>query len=97
MRGACLFGLFGWQLVGIGTDWPVQQPDWTSELFAIAMGESGADKRGGFEAARCLLGFDDVRDFPNITRGLVSKGYTDEKVRGILGEDVWRVFEAVCG
>ena len=44
-----------------------------------------------------LVGFDDYRDFPNITRGLVKRGYTDEQVRGILGENFLRVFEEVCG
>ena len=32
-----------------------------------------------------------------ITRGLVSRGYTDEQVRGILGENYLRIFEEVCG
>ena len=44
-----------------------------------------------------LVGFDDVRDFPNITRGLVKRGYSDEQVRGILGENALRVFADVCG
>jgi membrane dipeptidase len=44
-----------------------------------------------------LVGFDDYRDFPNITRGLVSRGYSDDQIRGILGENFLRVFEVVCG
>ena len=44
-----------------------------------------------------LAGFDDYRDFPNITRGLVRRGHSDEEIRGILGENFLRVFEAVCG
>ncbi|MEZ5870285.1 MAG: membrane dipeptidase [Nitratireductor sp.] len=87
----------GWEHVGIGSDWPVQQPEWTDRLFATTMGETGADSRGGFDAPRSLVGFDDIRDFPNITRGLVKRGYSDEQIRGILGENFLRVFEAVCG
>jgi microsomal dipeptidase-like Zn-dependent dipeptidase len=30
-------------------------------------------------------------------RGLVARGYTDEQIKGILGENVLRVFEEVCG
>ena len=44
-----------------------------------------------------LIGFDDYRDFPNITRGLVKRGYSDEQIQGILGENFLRVFEQVCG
>jgi membrane dipeptidase len=44
-----------------------------------------------------VIGFDDDRDFPNVTRGLVNRGYTDEQIRGILGENFLGVFESVCG
>jgi membrane dipeptidase len=44
-----------------------------------------------------VAGFDDYRDFPNITRGLVQRGYNDEQIKGILGENFLRVFEQVCG
>ncbi len=44
-----------------------------------------------------LNGFDDYRDFPNITRGMVSRGYSDEQIKGVLGENFMRVFEQVCG
>jgi membrane dipeptidase len=43
------------------------------------------------------VGFDDYRDFPNVTRGLVARGHTDEQIRGILGENFLRAFRAVCG
>ena len=62
----------------------------------------GSLKRG-FDAERDRLGssldtldgFADYRDFPNVTRGLVKRGYSDEQIRGILGENFLRVFEAV--
>ena len=40
---------------------------------------------------------DDYRDLPNITRGLVGRGCSDEQIRGILGENALRVFGDVCG
>lgn len=37
------------------------------------------------------------RDAPNITAGLKRRGYSDDEVRGILGENFLRVFEQVWG
>jgi membrane dipeptidase len=91
-------GLVGWQHVAIGTDWPMQAPDdvlvavFESELKAI-----GYSEQHRISATRRLIGFDDCRDLPNITRGLVKRGYSDEQIRGILGENALRVFEEVCG
>ncbi|MEV4895529.1 hypothetical protein AB0K48_39765 [Nonomuraea sp. NPDC055795] len=41
---------------------------------------------------RTLAGFCDYRDMVNITRG-----YGDERIRGILGENFLRVVEEVNG
>jgi membrane dipeptidase len=88
--------LVGWEHVGIGTDWPMQMDQDTLRLFV------GNLDRVGFRddhkvTATTLAGFRDYRDFPNITRGLVARGYTDEQIKGILGENFLRVFEQVCG
>jgi len=43
---------------------------------------------------------EDVSCYPNITQGLLDRGYTDEQIRGILGGNMMRVFrkvEAVAG
>ena len=88
----------GWQHVGIGTDWPLQAPD---EVLAAFSGE--LNKNHGFRAqdrldlTQRLVGFNDCRDLPNITRGLVKRGYSDEQIRGVLGENALRVFQEVCG
>jgi membrane dipeptidase len=94
--------LVGWQHVALGTDWPLQAPD------KVVLGTFGVDTQLGFRPAdgdrpadidltQKLKGFDDLRDMPNITRGLVKRGYSDEQIRGILGENALRVFEEVCG
>ena len=86
-------GLVGVDHVGIGTDWPLQMPQWA--LIEIAQRWTATY---GFRAehnVNCelnLVGFDDYRDFPNITRGLVARGYDDEQVAKILGENFLRVF-----
>ena len=42
-------------------------------------------------------GIQTVTDIPNITRGLVSRGYTDDEVLKVLGENFLRVFLKVMG
>lgn len=90
--------VIGWRHVAIGTDWPLQAPE---EIQLAVL--SPANKAVGFrdqdrlDVTKRLTGFDDCRDLPNITRGLVKRGYSDEQIRGILGENALRVFEEVCG
>ena len=90
--------LVGWEHVAIGTDWPLQAPEALQrKLLSPDNKELGFRDRDRLDVTRRLAGFDDCRDLPNITRGLVKRGYSDEQVRGILGENALRVFEAVCG
>lgn len=89
--------LVGWRHVAIGTDWPLQAPD---DVLVATLGAELAKDHGfrgqdRIELSRRLAGLDDCRDFPNITRGLVSRGYTDEQIRGIMGENALRVMEEV--
>jgi membrane dipeptidase len=41
--------------------------------------------------------FDSLAKCPNVTRGLVARGYDDDAIRGILGGNMLRVFETVLG
>jgi microsomal dipeptidase-like Zn-dependent dipeptidase len=36
-------------------------------------------------------------DFPNVTRGLVKRGYSDDEIKKIIGRNALRVFEEVVG
>ena len=91
--------LVGWRHVGIGSDWPWPIP----EGVRAAVLSTEYDRSVGFrevdrvDRTRRLRGFEDCRDLPNVTRGLVKRGYGDEEIRGILGENALRVFEMVCG
>lgn len=84
--------------VAIGTDWPLMAP---KNVLARALNAMALDM--GFRAEHNIdsetncVGFDDYRDFRNITRGLVKRGYGDDDVAGILGGNFLRVFESVCG
>jgi membrane dipeptidase len=88
----------GWRHVGIGTDWPLQS---TGPLLRETVGgllaEIGFRPEDQIDVTQTLIGFKDYRDFPNITRGLVKRGYSDEQICGILGENFLRVFAQVCG
>lgn len=92
--------LVGWQHVGIGTDWPHTLPkDVLRDVFSEATvkllgGGAGEDLE---DFLFNVKGFDDYLDFPNITRGLVKRGYSDEQIKGILGENYLHIFEEVCG
>jgi membrane dipeptidase len=89
--------LVGTEHVGIGTDWPLQMTKWGLGRFQDFIGQSGFRPEHNISALTNLIGFDDYRDYPNITRGLVQRGYNDDQIRGILGENFVRVFEHVCG
>ena len=91
--------LVGWEHVGVGTDWPMAGPKWTMERLGDFASETGfdPDAHGTSGVTQNLAGFDDYRDFPNLTRGLVARGYSDEQVRAILGGNALRVFTEVLG
>jgi membrane dipeptidase len=91
--------LVGWKHVAIGTDWPLGFTTfWLSKYFHLDNLRSlGFREEHDVQPTTNLVGFDDYRDFPNITRGLVKRGYDDEQINGILGENFLRVFENVCG
>lgn len=81
-------GLVGPDHVGIGPDCLEQWPaDVSRDLWA------------GTEMAalefRYPSDFGSLAQFLNVTRGLVARGYDDGAIRGILGDNFRRVFEAV--
>jgi membrane dipeptidase len=84
--------------VALGTDWPMPGPKWTLGPFAAwSMGVGFREEHGMNLLEHNLPGFDDYRDLPNLTRGLVSRGYGDAEIQGMLGGNALRVFEAVVG
>jgi membrane dipeptidase len=84
--------------VCIGTDWPLQSPQWMqTEVLQPIFDETGFRPEDRTDATQKLIGFDDYRDFPNITRGLVARGWPDDDIRKVLGENFLRVMAKVCG
>jgi membrane dipeptidase len=92
-----LVRVIGWDHVAIGTDWPLAAPKWLLEKRKSMIADNGFRPEHGIDPVLNLDGFDDYRDFPTLTRGMVARGYPDEQIRGILGENFLRVFERVGG
>lgn len=91
-------GLIGWRQVCLGTDWPYQVPPRIlGKLLDAALQEAGFRPEDRIDTNDSVAGFEDYRELPNFTRGMVKRGYSDEQIRGILGENALRVFEEICG
>ena len=87
--------LIGHTHVGIGTDWPMSLPEWgVNKLIEKILPTLGFRPEHFCSAAR-MEGFMDYREFINITRGLVSRGYSDEQIKDILGGNFLRIMDAV--
>lgn len=90
--------LVGPQHVAVGTDWPNQLPHSVlRDFFRDAIGQVGFRSEHNVNPNATISGFRDYLDFANISRGLVSRGYSDSEIEGILGGNFLRVFESVCG
>jgi membrane dipeptidase len=90
--------LVGWRHVAIGSDWPLAMPHEIQRRILMPQTASiGFRPEHKLDITSTLEGFRDPRDWRNITRGLVARGYGDEEIRGILGENFLRVFEQVVG
>lgn len=89
--------LIGAEHVGIGTDWPNCAPEWLLGELGEWTTQIGFREEHGVDWRATLAGFRDYREFISITRGLVARGYADDAIRAILGENFLRVFETVCG
>jgi len=96
--------LAGIDHVGIGGDWPGR---WYPESLAAKHNEecesatqmtvNGFGPEQHVDTRMTLGGFEDWTKFPNITGGLISRGYSDDEVQKILGENFLRLFKKVVG
>jgi len=92
-----IVGIMGVDKVGIGADY--EGPGIASDFFKARTREWS--RSAGMKEVRprpaAVQGFKDMRDWPNITRGLVSRGYSDDEIKGILGGNFLRIFKEVVG
>ncbi|MCI2424787.1 dipeptidase [Candidatus Acetothermia bacterium] len=88
--------IMGIDKVGVGTDWGA-----TPKPLQVRLNEE--IKRLGFREEHKVNwdavteGFKDWREWPNITCGLVSRGYSDSEIKGILGNNFLNIFSKVVG
>ncbi|NJD20696.1 MAG: membrane dipeptidase [Gemmatimonadetes bacterium] len=87
-----------------GRDWPLENLPTLEDLLdhidhAVAV--AGVDHVGlgadMYPRTPSPVGIRGVHDYPNITRGLKARGYSDEDVRKIMGGNLLRVWKAVTG
>ena len=88
--------LAGAASVGIGTDLPDGKSEADFQTPGGALGKGGyAWKADAYPAWPWTYALPSIEGFPRITEGLISRGYTDDEVRGILGLNFLRVFGQV--
>jgi membrane dipeptidase len=90
----------GVEHVGFGTDWPMAGPEqWNTDVLTPALRGWGFREEHGVldDSELTVRGLETYREWPNITRGLVARGYGDDEVAALLGGNFLRVFENVCG
>jgi membrane dipeptidase len=87
--------LVGIKHLGIGLDlierWPLERHRWLSrrpDVWGLP-GPNGV--------VRYAEGLSTIYDLPNLATGLVARGYSDEDVKGVLGENWLRVFMRAWG
>ena len=85
--------LAGPEHVGIGSDWGQIFPPALVDLLHEEVRRFGfrPEHRVDFNAR--LKGFETWEKWPSITAALVERGYSDDEIRGFLGENFLRVFE----
>jgi len=69
----------------------VDHIDYVKDLIGIDHVGIGTD----FDGGGGIRGFNDASEAPNVTEELVRRGYTDEEIRKIWGENLLRVWEQV--
>jgi len=91
-----LVGLVGVDGIALGTDWPMQVPQWVlAGPFREWAYDMGFDDETLPDPNANLIGFDDYRDYPNIARSLVKRGFSDDEITKILGLNALRVFDEI--
>lgn len=82
----------GVEHVGIGTDWDCTLPS----LLKDYLNECAISDKW-YDWGRKTEGYRDARDWLNIIRGLISRGYKDDEIKAIIGGNFLRIFKTVVG
>ena len=85
--------LVGWEHVGVGLDIGHGRTQEHIDQIMRVYPEFKFPRRENYWARE----IQQIDGFPHITAGLVRRGYTPEQVRGVVGGNFLRVFQAVWG
>jgi membrane dipeptidase len=89
--------MVGIDRVGIGTDWGAVFPKPLEALLDAEMVRFGFRPEHRTSWGARVEGFQSWRDWPNITRALVWRGYSDAEITKLLGANFLRLFRDVVG
>ncbi len=89
--------LMGIDHIGIGTDLCLDQPtsilEWMRNGRWTKVMDYGEGSAANADWPKALTWFKDSADFPNITQGLVDRGFSNEEVAKIMGGNWLALFE----
>ncbi len=92
--------LVGPENVSIGTDsevTPGSYPAQVTKRLATEYPEPSAPLRSRHPNVRKTTGFESMEQLPDLTARLAERGWTEDQIRGILGENLMRVYSKTWG
>lgn len=89
--------LIGIDKIGIGTDWAPPVPKRLQEMLTEEVRRVGFRPEHRVDWAATVEGLERWEYYPNVTAALQEKCYSEAELRGILGGNFLRVFEASVG
>jgi len=87
-----LVNLMGVDHVGLGTDFMEEIP---ADIMATALKGISAENLQKYYGSTIVKGFESAAEFPKVTEGLLSRGYSPEDVKKIIGGNWLTLYEKV--
>jgi len=84
--------IVGKNRVGIGTDWGENYPKEVCKVYNNWNKMIGFEEDHGTDMEKSVSGYESWEDWPNITRCLLGHGYSEEEVKGFIGENFLSFF-----
>lgn len=85
--------LVGADHIGLGPDFMFDRPDLNAIIPELWPPDVYSNNPPWF----MVKGYETITDLPNVTQGLMARGWTDAEIRKLLGENWLRVYEKVWG
>jgi len=85
--------LVGVDHIGLGPDFMYDRPDLTAIIPELWPPDVYSNNPPWF----MVKGYETISDLPNVTQGLMQRGWSDAEIRKLLGENWLRVYEKIWG